>query len=369
MLEKHVVMGLWFTLLGCAEAHERPPRDAGQADSSSNEGDPPSTDESIDRAEPGPAAISDDAGSSQADGPAESARDASTTPDLGTLDAAAPLATIPSLSVFDPKQVYIFGSLRDGVCDVTLTAAPVLEPSSAAFGFTCASYQLLVRPSDGRLLYSIDIDTNVRVFSCEDCSAAEVAKEFWPHVRHDPITSPCGGEAGRFPYFDLLPDGGLVQQCGTEWRTESGSALAPASGIMAFGHAYTALRLDAIVSLTDMQVRPIVGLPARYGGAHRVSEDGYWLLMSDEAADAPAELWHVDFQGVARRLGRYPALPEGSSGWSPQLDAEGRLYQVTHDLKRDVVTRRSIEGESAIVYDSSANPRVRLRYIELFTGP
>jgi hypothetical protein len=81
----------------------------------------------------------------------------------------------------------------------------------------------------------------------------------------------------------------------------------------------------------------------------------------------------VAFDGEASALGTYPDPPDMQQiGAYSALDGEGRLVQFASDLSesfRDTIVRRSVDGESAVIYDEVNAPVVKLHISQLFTGP
>lgn len=80
-----------------------------------------------------------------------------------------------------------------------------------------------------------------------------------PESDDELIASTCD-DAGIFrSNFQLLPDGGVLQQCGGSWLDEQTQQVAPASpAILRFGHANTALREDGIIDLDDAELHAFV---------------------------------------------------------------------------------------------------------------
>lgn len=297
--------------------------------------------------------------------------------DAGVLDSAPPPPPDLTLQVFDPKQVYLFGTLSEGAC-FRDGVAPVLDPNRAAVGFSCdaSSSRVLVRPTDGRLLYTSYPRKGVLVFSCDGCVADAGLDSYpaMPETNDELIASPCA-DAGAFgTNFNVLPDGGVVQQCAESWLDERGQVVAPSAGpIFAFGHAGTALRKDGILSLSDAQLHPFVGLTAPTLSTYRVRADGYWVVVGSQTTTKQPELWHVGFDGTARQVGTYPALPPNQQSASlPKLDDEGWLYEFARDATtafRDTIVRRNVQGASEVIYDEITKPRLKIHISDLFTGP
>ncbi len=138
------------------------------------------------------------------------------------------------------------------------------------------------------------------------------------------------------------------------------------------------LTADAGMSQSAPSLTPFVGLPA--GArilASRTVLDGYWIVLSVPTDASAAELWHVDVRGHASLVGSYPALPANqylfsSIEFGSQLDGDGALYQLaayTTEGSRETIVRRTLQGESSVVYDEGDDPLVEIYSSSLITGP
>ena len=86
-----------------------------------------------------------------------------------------------------------------------------------------------------------------------------------------------------------------------------------------------------------------------------------------------AELWHIDETGFAVQVVRYP-LPPSDTTISPgtfALDSTGALFHIAYRgvSFNDVILRRTIEGDSDIVYDEASDPLVKVHISNLVTAP
>lgn len=94
----------------------------------------------------------------------------------------------------------------------------------------------------------------------------------------------------------------------------------------------------------------------------------------DFSNQAAQELWQIDGDGKATKLGSFPALPPEVKVLLEQtsrLDAHGGLFQLAGgmDPTYGIMVRRDIQGGSAVVYDEATNPLVKAPGAVLITGP
>jgi hypothetical protein len=126
-----------------------------------------------------------------------------------------------------------------------------------------------------------------------------------------------------------------------------------------------------ILSLPAGERTPISGLPEGTRLAYRATAQGFWIALLP-AVDAEPELWNVGPDGVATRVGSYSSPPPAAAKQikASQLDAQGRLYQIIASTTPvlDLVIRRSIGGESEVLYDEKTQPTLRLHISSLLSG-
>lgn len=287
-------------------------------------------------------------------------------------DAADPGPLDLSLQVFDPEQVYIFGTLSEGAC-FRDAVAPLLDPNKAVVGFTCEAYagSATIRATDGNLLY-LSTNRSVYVFRCDGCTQFTATSRYpeMPEANDIVLSKPACPNQVRSGFL-VARDGAVMQLCNNDWFNESGAKVA-SGDILAFGGEGTALTAQGVLRLADGQLTAFNPPLPRAATAHRTRADGYWLALPGVDAKAAPELWHAAFDGTTKLVGTYPALPANQQlNGSSKLDGKGRLVQLTTDtivIFRDTIVRRSIDGESAIVYDEGTQPLVQLHGSNLFTG-
>ena len=283
----------------------------------------------------------------------------------------------PDRSFFDPEQVYLFGTLSEGAC-YRDAVAPVEAPSDAVVGFACDANESTgwIRPTDGRLLYTDgQLQDTVVVFTCDGCTKVTAGDPYPtdPLANDDRIELPCPGAALRIGY-QLAPNGRVYHLCNDGWYDQDGDRIPTREAylIVHLGPDDTALLSNNVLDLTSGEMAPLSGLADLDPLAARALEDGYWIAIQSSATE-PTELWHVALDGTATQLGTYPPLPANQSGpYGAKLDGQGRLFQMARDTtesSRDTIVRRSIDGQSQVVYDEADDPLVKIHISSLFTGP
>jgi hypothetical protein len=296
-------------------------------------------------------------------------------------DAGPPMAPDPALAQFDPDEVYIFGTLLQGAC-YRNAVAPVTDPNRALVGFGCYgdTDPAFVRPSDGRLIYSDRASRAVYAFHCDGCVYAGSGDPYPPDptANDELISTPaCPGPAAYFTSFTVTAASETLIKCGNaQWYDGDGTAIGAIVGAVApkVGHGGTALAGQAVVELATGARAPIVGPDPFTVLASRAREDGYLVALRPDGAPDVPELWHVAFDGTATLRGTYPSAPPGQLvAIKSALDGSGRLVQFSRDASqpsRDTIIRRSVDGESEVVYDEANAPVVKLQSTSgLFTGP
>jgi len=275
--------------------------------------------------------------------------------------------------VFDPTQVYLVGTRVEGACGMD-AVAHWSSPNVHVGAFDCYfdDFSAKVRPSDGRLLYTIGFEGLLHEFRCDDCAASGGTPE------EDPVipTTPCSPEDNGILDFLVSPAGATVHKCWSDaftWYDASGKVIyidKPGEELVHVGHGDLALTTSTIVRLSTGKATPIIGLPSHSFLTVRAREPGSFLVAI--GATNP-ELWEVGANGIARKRGEYPALPAGaqSVGYSSRLEACGALLQFANGpmVFQDIIVRRELGGASAVVYDEATNPEVKIHISSLMTGP
>lgn len=297
-------------------------------------------------------------------------------------DAGPKMAPDPTLDQLDPDEVYILGTLSQGACYLD-AIAPVLAPDEALVGFECGTVFAypVVRPGDGRMIYSAGgaVDA-IYAFRCDGCTYVSSAADYPsdPLANDEPIPTPSCAADAFSGGFAVTADGAVAYRCDDGlWYGEGDEPFATPMDVsfrpLSFGHEATALLADGVVDLESGDYAPFTGLTQPNVIAQRAVEDGYRIAVQPTDIDQPPELWHVAFDGTATSLGAFPAPPADQEVRAESaLDGEGRLVQFAQDTTetfRDTIIRRSMDGESAVIYDEADDPVVKLHISSLFTGP
>lgn len=285
--------------------------------------------------------------------------------------------------IFDPKEVYLFGTLSEGACYRDAVANP-LTPDQGSVGFDCNAddRSARIRPTDGRLLYMNSSENVIREFHCDrGCSAST---EEYPEdpLRNDPILPAAGCTSDQVRSFDFSPDGTLYHVCYQEtvWRTEAGDiVLDTRQALLAFHDGGVALTMDtlsglSLYNLNDPEQPPltIANPEGRDFLAARATSGGFWLAYSStNLNDTPARFM-LTLEGSLTQLDTYGLPPEGFyANGAGVLDASGRFWQEGSgpETFQDVILRREPAAELAeVVYDEANDPLVKIHISSLFTG-
>ncbi|KYF60541.1 hypothetical protein BE11_11725 [Sorangium cellulosum] len=288
--------------------------------------------------------------------------------------------------VLDPHQVYLAGTLSEGSCGRD-AVAHWSSPGSAVVGFDCHvdERSARIRPSDGRLLYTNVFEDLLREFRCDDCSFRGNDYPEAP-LDNDPVllTPPCADGLAPLTGFLVSPAGAVLYRCRSDeatWYDESGRVAYadPEDPLLHLGHGDLALAARSVVHLATSASLPITGLPGDrllHTVRARAPDSFLLVLESERPTDdgSSQELWQVDGDGAATRLGAFPPLPAGAvqvSAYTSKLDGCGALLQFGGGtgVLEDVIVRRHIGGASEVVYTEAADPLVKIHVSSLFTGP
>ncbi|WP_438024275.1 hypothetical protein [Sorangium sp. So ce233] len=288
--------------------------------------------------------------------------------------------------VLDPDQVYLAGTLSEGSCGRD-AVAHWSSPGSAVVGFHCHvdERSARIRPSDGRLLYTNVFEDLLREFRCDDCPFRGNDYPAAP-LDNDPVlhTPPCADGLAPLTGFLVSPAGAVLYRCRSDdatWYDESGRVAYadPEDPLLHLGHGDLALAARSVVHLATSTSLPITGLPGDrllHTVRARAPDSFLLVLESERPTDdgSSQELWQVDGDGAATRLGAFPPLPPGAvhvSAYTSKLDGCGALLQFGGGtgVLEDVIVRRHIGGVSEVVYTEAADPLVKIHVSSLFTGP
>ena len=313
---------------------------------------------------------------------------------VSIVDAAladvAQVSTCLSGNTFDPREVYLAGTLEEGACYEDALAHWSC-PNVAVVGFDCSflsnsfagALTEQIRPTDGRLIYLNIADGLIHEFNCDGCPYR--AGDPYPMVsfENDPIvTAPC--PVGPFmTSFLIAPSGDILFHCfdTNTWRNGAGAVLyADESNdpLLRLGYDGKALTKTRVIDLVSGQANTIVGLPSQYVYTIRAKEpNGFLLALRGPSSGTNDgrndELWLVGNDGAASRVGTYPPAPAGVSsiGSAVALEGTSALLQFGSGstFTEDLIIRRDVGGSSAVVYSEASKPLVKIHISGLVTGP
>ncbi len=275
---------------------------------------------------------------------------------------------------FSPNEVYLIGTLSEGACYLD-AIAHWSTPSDAVVGLGCYfnEQSAVVRPTDGRMLYTDIFGPKMREFHCDDCPWVPGSAYPDAPFLNDIVLNACEPDTSVLQFL-AAPDGSHMYHCngGLTWYAPDGT--------IAYESAYGSLRHLGVDSLglTDTHVvgfatqtaTEIVGLPSEAPLTIRAAADGGFFLVV--GTDDAAELWHVDPEGAAASLGSYGDLPMGyHDAFGTKLDGCGGLYQFAYGPAafEDVIVRRHIGRPTEIIYTEAGDPVVKIHISGLLTGP
>jgi hypothetical protein len=287
-----------------------------------------------------------------------------------------------ALDVFDPDEVYIAGTLYEGACYLS-AMAHWSTPNDAATGFDCHfdNYYAIIRPSDGRMIYTNVFEDILREFHCDDCPFVDEFP-FVPDYPVDPLSNDtilptlgCEPELrGTSLQFRVAPTSEYVYRCGEGWLNLAGEVVYDSTSygpLVHLGYDGLGLTQGAVLDLDAGTAAPFVGFTSMepIETARADPSGGFWFVAGPP--DLPM-LWHVRPDGQVTELGTYPPLPEGEFPYeSYALLPGGELFQQGTNFTEffDALYRREIGGISEIVYAEADDPLVKFHGSQLVTGP
>lgn len=282
--------------------------------------------------------------------------------------------------VFDPREVYLVGTLSEGTCGYAAIAQPAF-PEVAAVGFGCYfDAAASVLSPEGTLLYFDSYELVLREFHCDGCPEWSRSDEYpADFAGNDPIrrTPGCDFEGQRLRALRVSPDGAVMHKCGDAWYDSSGTELLRGEDIVAVGRGGLALvqaerETPRLLGLSTGETIAISGLPDCAVRAARSRASPGFSVALRCASDY--ELWSIAGDGVASLVGTFPALPPGYRlPHDAVLAADGSLWMFASgpDASEDAIVRSTVDGASEVVYSEAASPRpsVRVHASVLVTGP
>jgi hypothetical protein len=295
--------------------------------------------------------------------------------------------------VFDPGEVYLAGTVEEGVCSRGAIAHWSC-PNVGAVGFDCdfdgnssgnfsnsAGLTAYVRPTDGRLVYTnLTTEAFVREFHCDDCPYDSPGKAYPEKPLANDVILPKDCDlAGPFPEFFVSPNGMVLYYCPATktWRDNGGLHTYVESNdpLLHVGYGDLGLTATRIVDLESGKAIPIVG----FGGAQSavairaVPPDKFWVVEPRDTLSQSVDLWEIDGAGMSRRVFQYAPAPTYVTWLSQRgrLDKSGAFFQLAsrQGTFEDIIVRRDMQGGSDVVYTETTNPLVKIYISGLITGP
>ena len=289
---------------------------------------------------------------------------------------------ICELSTFSPDEIYILGTLRDGL-PAGEAIAHWNSPNNPLVGFDTYTDErkAIIRPTDGRLIYIITGEDLVREFLCDDCPAW-IPTDPYPEevLANDTIlpTPPCDPDGSRVIAFLVAPDNGeIIHSCNNrKWYNRHGTqVLQDSVDIIHLGFNRTALTREFIINFANGQKTPTENFPIGYIRTARALPDGdFWLVIDNLiSGDNDNELWIIESNGIASLVGNYPPPPADYRirDINSRLDPNGNLFQFASSPGSgiDAIVRRNLDGTSEVIYTEADDPVVMIHISELVTGP
>ncbi len=299
-------------------------------------------------------------------------------PDARAKDGGPPLPL-----TFDPNEVYLFGTLSEGSCSRD-AVANIKAPDAYAAGFWCYHPAYTERIRGGKLLYlngGAGALSQLLEFVPDLVSSADPSTISYPDdpASNDVVipTPPCDPGGDGILNVRVGPTGRIVHQCGTPgskwWYAEDGSKVYQGDLLALGNDDLIAVQVDSslrggVVKLSDGVVHP---WPAgRIPQAIRSHPNGFHVVLLVQSTGLPQELWEMDANGTATKLGDYPKLPDGGlPNASAALTPDDTLFQMTLLNTFDAVARLTITGASEIIYTEKSDPHVKVNSGSLVTGP
>ncbi|MBX3185181.1 MAG: hypothetical protein KIT72_16805 [Polyangiaceae bacterium] len=267
--------------------------------------------------------------------------------------------------VFDPSAVYLFAHLEAGGCGGVVAATSDLEDVEG--GFPCDAAPLIVRPTDGALLYREG--AVLRLWE-PDFIAQGYPPE--PETNDIPFAAPAGCEPsgawfdGSEPYFACgAPNRVRTRQGNVDLDGDTLIAVG-ASGRLLTGSG-AQLRLRTGGAVIPMEAG---GLPLEVSEIHHVRalSDAFLLLRTPSVARPPS-LLRVGLDGSLISLGDYGAVAGVTRVTACLITPDtGAVCLVELGAARGVA-RFSREAAGEVLHTEQPGDALKLQAAALFTGP
>jgi hypothetical protein len=285
---------------------------------------------------------------------------------------------------FDPAKVYLRGTTAEGSAEAESWVTDMSTGGSCA-GLYSATFPTI--RSDGRIIYGTMV-SSTRVLYAYTPDPLEQDQDGRWHLpsdalRNDTLLPTPGCDAPALPR--AWPDTtGHAANCGSYggplWGSDGklvgkqgDAGAAPGEDVVALGYTGHLLRKRfGGLGLYELYIEDSegaetffasAGLPANGGAPYRARKDGFWFVARDSTSsqDPALTLWHLGFDGTAKKIGDYAAPPTGTKGSGTVLDGDGALYgfgSIDGVAFGDIVVRRPLlPGMSSIAWDETKAPK------------
>jgi hypothetical protein len=312
--------------------------------------------------------------------------DLTTSPmDLGTFDLTTTLDLRPLVppppfdgtctsaamggGVYDPDCVYLLGTLQEGACYRDVLVSPG-QPQDYVAGFGCYIDHPLLRPSDGKLIYTDIVSGQDLALSFDVDAVSPFAS--YPTLLDDTVlpTAQCPSSVLRIYSFR---DGTLAYTCrnstGQVYVQGSLTPILTQGTPIAFGAGRSMLVYDppGLAVVEAGQRTTINGLPSVISfRVARSTGTGYLLAAQDSGY---YKLYEISLAGALSVRGTYQT--SSAILTSCVLEPSGALICFTRGSPPafpDTVTRFTTNNSPVLIYDEAQNP-VKIHISHLLTGP
>jgi hypothetical protein len=293
--------------------------------------------------------------------------------------------------IFDPARVYLMGTLG---LNGAYVVADLETPDSYLGWFPMSGFPLWLITLHGSDLYYV-ASIGTRRFEPEVSKSSppgSIQRSDKP-AKNDPLlpTPPCDGKVayegadgpviGGGALANLTsPDENFIYSCPDQGWFEAGVPILSGDlSLWALGHDRLAMthrdNLIAGYGVMNLDTKQIIEVPAITDtpAAVRASVDGFHVVLATLAATT---LLAVHADGSVATLGTYPGYGTYASiselkdaMRSGVLTQDDWLYQVVKSSTEYIVLRRTIAGESEVVYSTTEGHNVDATDSRLITGP
>ncbi len=288
-------------------------------------------------------------------------------PSSGTGGSSGTSGTTGSL---DPGEIYLLGTLSEGNTSAR-ALAKVSDPNLAILGFPSNSGSTTARMLDGDVVYQTVVNgVDVRRFVPDSQTRSGYNASTYPRMpeANDPIlpTEPCGASNGNgLISFLTGPNGRFVYECADGWYEDGEERSTGGFPLFALGNDDLAV-IDGVGIVDIASGNMLAGRPFMNPiQAARSFDGGFYVVDIDDT------LWELTESGDITDLGAYPPPLSSPLQQTSKLGPDNALYQIATDLASEVIIRRTIDGDSDVIWSEADLPNVKAEPFTsvLITGP